>query len=224
MTKSNLNGIIYAQCLLLRPTFLAYGGMILSYWLLSYLGLFSPEIAVAMGQLVMMLSSLALFSMEESSSFQEVWALFPSGREGLVVGRYLFVLGLTAVTTFVTLLLLILWSILGSGEIFSCVLALMLSTLLGLVFLELSLPLLFALGSRQGKPWFFLLVLTPVAFYVMVLPMLDEYLQERMFHQDQVSTLAWMILGIGLGLIGFFPSYLASMKIFQRKSLEERKS
>lgn len=220
MTKRSMNAYLYLQWLLLKPTLLGYGGMLVSYWVLAFFGLFSGEIAIAMGQLVIMLSPLALFSMEESTSFQDVSVLFPSGRVGVVVARYLFALGLTAVSTLVTMVAIIAWGGISGERTFSRMLALMLSTLLGLVFLELSLPILYQLGSKEGKPWFFLLVLTPVAFFVMVLPQLEEYLEQRIFSQDPVTTFAWLLLGIGLALLGFFPSFALSLKIFAHKSLD----
>lgn len=220
MTKSKINSNLYAQWILLKPTLYSYSLMIFSYWILAFFGLFSQEIAIAMGQLVIMLSPLALFSREEACGFPPISALFPQGREGFVTARYLFALALTAVSTLITLLCLLAWQYFTQQSTFSWLLSLLLSTFLGLIFLEISLPILFHLGAKEGKPWFFLLVLTPVALFVMVLPQLDSFLQETVFNQNSVHILAWLALWIGFSFLGFLPSYGKSLKIYENKSID----
>lgn len=220
MTKRRINSNLYSQWLFLKPTILSYSAMIFSYWLLSFLGLFSLEIAVAMGQLVIILSPLSLFAREEDSGFAPVSALFPQGREGYVTARYLFALALTTVSTLIALISFIILSIVTQSSTFSLLLSLLLATLLGLVFLEISLPILFHLGAKDGKPWFFLLVLTPVAIFVMILPQLDSYLQDTIFSQPSLQIFAWLLLWISIAFVGFVPSYIKSLEIFQNKSFD----
>lgn len=219
MTSSKLSTILYSQWLLLKPAVRAYGSILLSYWILAFFGLYSMEIAVSIGQIVIILSPLALFARENSSGFQEYLLLLPKGRFGLVTGRYLFAMFVVSLSTLITFTFLVFWQVMTKNNTLSVILALLLSTSVALLFLEIALPLLYKMGVKQGKPWFFLLVLTPIALLVLFLPEFEPTLLSFIEKEGEIKTLSYFILLVTASLTGLFPSYVVSMKIYEKKSL-----
>lgn len=217
MTKGIINAHLYAQWLTLSPSITAYLGMILAYWFLSFIGLFSHEVAIIMGQLVLMLSPLALFASEKEGGFAEVMLIFPQGREIAVLSRYIFSIALVVFSTLATLISCIFAQTIFQTEIFSWILALLLATLVGFIFLDISLPLLYFYGAEKGKPWVFLFILMPVALGVLFLPSFDLVLQDILLKRDKISLFVILLGGTVIAILGMAPSYFKSQKIYQRK-------
>ncbi len=145
-------------------------------------------VAIAMGQIVPILATLALFRKEEGA----VGPISLGERRQGVLGRYLFAFSLSVGCTLLQLLLLC--ALVEAGQLSGSLFALFLSTLYALVVLEISLPLFYALGASRGKPWFFLLVLVPVALLALVL--YRGLWQERY----SIFVLLQLFLGILLAL------------------------
>lgn len=211
-----INSLLYMQWLHLKPTMTPYCAIVVCYWIFALFGLFSMEMAVATSQMVVILSPLALFSREKTSI--DYIRLLPMEKKTEVTGRYSFALLLILCSTTISLALLSLWQVIWNKNLFSSILALLLSTALALLFLSLALPLLYSVGVSSGKPWFFLMILLPVALFTLHIPFFDQLLEENDILQDGLQSLAKMILLLAVTMVFLGISYHVSIKIHQRKA------
>lgn len=217
MTSSKIYSILYCQWLLLKPSVYAYGGILCSYWVLAFFGLYSMEIAVSLGQIVIILSPLALFSREEETGIYEYLLTLPQGREGGVTARYLFALSATMISTVFTIILVVLWDYLLNKSVLSVLLCLLLSSSFAVIFLDIALPLFYLLGAKKGRPWFYLLVLMPVALVVLFLPWLEPIILSIIGRVGELQTLGYFVIGLTFSLAGLLPSCLISLKIVEKR-------
>lgn len=170
MTKRNINAILYKEYLLLRGNLRRYLGLALAYWLFAFLGLYPLWLAVMMGQLLFILAPISLFSQEEG--LMDTLFLCDKGRYLSILGRFLSGICLCLFATVGNLCALVLWQILGEESITLPLMVLLFSSIWGLLLLCATLPLFFLLGKSRGKPWFFLLVLIPLALCLLWRPWL----------------------------------------------------
>lgn len=206
ITESRIYGILYKEYLLLGGKLASYAKLTLVYWLLSILSVYPLWVAVTLGQMLMIFAPLALFSQE--GSFQEYMIFCPEGRKNCVKGRYMFCLAVTLLSTLVTLLLLTVWCIFA--PITLGFVALFTATSLGLCLLFLALPLFYAFSPKQARPWFFLLILTPLSLFVLNYDIITNSIQSFW----TIPTLCGMILVL---LVAFLLSLDKSQKIYQEK-------
>lgn len=205
--------LLYHQWIHLKPSLSAYGGMLSFYWIFALCGLFSTEMAVSMGQIVIILSPLAIFTREEP--MQSYLMLLPKGRKLAVTGRYVFSLAVVVLTTSATLGILCLWQFVWGKPLFTSLFALFFSTILALFFLALSLPLLYGFGTKASKPWFFLLILLPVALFVLYLPFVDTQRWLAVQLQEGLQSFAKLVLLCAIALALMIPSHWISTKLVQ---------
>ncbi len=218
--KRNIAGIVYSEYIMLKPSLGRYVALLLFYWILSYFGLYSVEIALALGQILLTLCPIALFSLEEEENSWAYFYLVPQGREILVKARYLFALGLSLLVTLVHLLVLVLWQVLLGGKV--PLFVLYLSSMLGIFLLSAFFPLYYNLGGRRSRPWFFLLLLVPLGLLVIFHQYITDGIRTFQEKTGELSLLSLCVALFLLEILLAFFSFRKSLEGIQKQSWQQR--
>lgn len=207
-TNRRIQSLLYKEYLLLKQSLRVYGGLVLLYWIFAKLGIYPPWIAVLMGQIVPILAPLSLFQRENS----DYLAVLPSGRELAVFARYLTALALTMGSfLFNLLILLVLFANNSNNSLELPLITLLFATFMGVFTLDIALPLFYALGSRRGKPWFFLMVLTPVALLALRIQELEQFYS--------ITLVFVLFFGILMGILAGFYSFRVALGYHLEKDI-----
>lgn len=164
MTQSKIFSILYKEYILLETSLHIYGAIFLFYCLLTSFGLYPLSFTLTIGQIVVILSPIALFQKEKT--FQNYIYTLRSGRDCAVVGRYLFSLILTLLISGINLVIITFTSIISENSVTEALNFLFFATIFSELLLSIALPLFYALGEEKARPWFYLLVVTPVALFI----------------------------------------------------------
>lgn len=201
MTNSNYQSIIYKEYLSIKSKLTSYVKLMSFYWLLTTFGLFPLWLAVAMGQVLWILSPLALLSStEEENSVRERF---------FVKARYDLALAFGTISTFLHLLLLIFWQIFSSGNFAFYVLVT--STVFAYWILFITFPIFYLVKNEKGKSWFFLILLTALCIFVMNY----KYITNSIVEFWTVKALSAALLSL---IAGYWISLSLCKKIMQRNN------
>lgn len=205
--------LLYKEYIQLKDSLIGYGKLLLFYWLLAWLGLYPLWVAVSLGQFLLILAPLVLFIQESRENFHHYLYTVPQGPVKMVKSRYLFALFLGAISTQGNLLLLILWQLWLGGDL--PLRALMLSALGGFFLLFISLPLCYHLGGERARPWFYMMVLIPLVFYVLFR---DSIAVRMDFLHDSIQLRLFLTAVVALVILGYF-SYRQSLSLLLEKNM-----
>ncbi|MFI3253008.1 MAG: hypothetical protein R3Y63_01510 [Eubacteriales bacterium] len=158
MKNSNEIGTLYMEYIEIKDKLKTYGKLMAFYWCLACLKIFPLWLAVAMGQILMILAPLGLFTEREEKEEGETW------HRSTVKGRYQFAVALGTLATLVNLMILMVWEIFA--PIHLGFFALITATVLAFFLLFLAVPLFYSMGIKKGKNWFFLFLLTGLSLFV----------------------------------------------------------
>lgn len=219
----------------MKASLWTYGKLMLFYWGLAYLGLYPIWIAVAMGQMLWMMSSLALFAQEETveeipdesdeneTNTKKIITI-PERTTNDVKGRYLFALCISVMGTLGNLGFLLWQDLVLDKDLLLPVLTLFATLALGGLLLDIALPLFYSLGATRGKPWFFLLTLTPVALVALGVFGAKGRGEEIFADINFLRLFAGLLLGVALALaFGIFSCKLSLHLLWQRENIVKNK-
>ncbi len=217
----------------MKASLWTYGKLMLFYWGLAFMGLYPIWIAVAMGQMLWMMSSLALFSQEETVEEKEEHKeekgektrkiiRIPHRTTEDVEGRYLFALCVSLLGTVGNLGFILWQDLVLERDLLVPVFTLFSTLVLGGFLLDITLPLFYSLGSLRGKPWFFLLTLAPVALVALGFFGAKGRGEEIFGDINLFQLFAGLLLGVALALaFGIFSCRLSLHLLWEReKSLQ----
>lgn len=215
MTFSMIIRVIYKEYLLMRPNLRQYGLLLLFYWIGCIFGLYPADFTVAMGQILFIMSTFVLFRREEQGNFRK-YSLF-LGRKESVTARYAFGVSMALFITMVNLIILVFLQIFTKKSTSEPLLALFFSTIGGLFAEFLALPLFYALDSPKAKPWFYLLILTPMTLLVIFYENITEWIDKIWIFGGFLALFFSLSLVLGGVLVLGLFSYQKSVEILVKK-------
>lgn len=217
MTHSRLLGLIYKEYILLRGSMALYGKLMIFYWLLSGLGLYPISMTVGIGQIILIFAPLSLFFQEERFKFQEYLLNLPDDSKNMVKSRYLTICFVTLGVTMLNLLFIVFWQLFTKEYTEKALLSLAVSTIFAILIQSLALPLFYSLPCGKARPWFFLLILTPLSIYVIFRKTITNSISNITAEGGFFALFGGLFLLVALVLQLGFCSYLKSVKIMKMK-------
>ncbi len=214
-----MTGLILKDMLILRKTFRSYGIFLVLYAAMALAGIFPVGAMASVTQIIIMMLPMSAFAIDEHAKWDRYALTFPAGRRAVVGARYLFALVMAAFGALFSLAAILLLSAIqggGWGPLLDNLASLLVSLGMGLVICDFLLPLCFKLGVERARPYMYLIVFAPVVvmFLLMQMEVIDLSAMNAM---DTALLMACFAAVPLLALLGMAPSWLASLRIMEKK-------
>lgn len=218
-----MTGLVLKDLILVKSQAKIYLLLLAFYTVLAITGIYSLAFFSGFSILLMLMLPISIFSLDDSAHWDKYAVALPTGRRGIVGGRYLFALCVMGVA-FSVVAVANAGICLLRGELASlpeALIASLICSLLGLLINCLIMPLAFKFGAEKGRT---ILVLCAVALFFLVF-IGAKFLQEHDFAlpaslENGIS--GWLlyllpVLGFALVAAVLLVSYRISLHIYTKK-------
>ena len=208
-------GFLFKDCYLLKTLGRSFLSILALFLLLTVAGVYPVTTFSSIAVLLLTMLPLSTFSLDEAARWERFAAITPAGRRGVVAAKYLFTLGMTGISLFLTVLVNLFIFILRPGENTIGILSLtsLVCTCMGMLMAGILLPLTFWQGAQKSR--IFLAVIMGGVFSLLMLGLF-------LFQQQGIQPYAFpsiVFLFLGLGPIFFAFSYPVSRRIYAKRAL-----
>ena len=209
-----MTGLILKDILVLRKALKSYALFLVFYFVLALVGLFSVAFITAFVQVIIMILPMSSFAYDEFAKWDRYAMTLPLGRRAVVRAKYCFVLLLVLAAAALAALSCLLLSITQTEPVGENLASGLGALGVGLVAVDLTLPLSYKLGPERARPYLYAIIFIPVLLVVLAARMgwLDGL--DAMPEAAVLSLFGLLAL---LPLLGLPASYLASCRIVERK-------
>ncbi len=226
MVKRQNLALLYKEHLAIRKILRGYLGLFCSYMVCMVLGLLDFVLMLALGQMIPFMVGYALFYQDEKSGFPEVLASYPYGQSAGVSVRYGYTLLWTVVITISFLITFAVVPELCKIELGTTFIWLLGVSSYGLTLCSIIFPITYQYGTTKGKTWYYLIVLTTFAFFLLayryLVAVTSQDTQWNIGHYKE--EMIFRLLGVLLmSLVAFGCSYRGSLQIVGKKSYDYKK-
>ena len=209
-----MTGLVLKDILVLRKSLRTYLLFLIFYFIMALLDLFSIAFITAFVQVIVMILPMSSFAYDEQAKWDRYAMTLPLGRRAVVGAKYIFVVLMILVAAAFALLSCVALSITAAEPVEENLLSGVASLSVGLLAVELTLPLNYKLGAERARPFLFAIIFIPVILIVLAgragwLDGLDQ------LSPDVVLPLLCLIPL--LLLLGLPVSYLISCRIVDQK-------
>lgn len=209
-----MTGLVLKDILVLRKSLRTYLLFLIFYFIMALLDLFSIAFITAFVQVIVMILPMSSFAYDEQAKWDRYAMTLPLGRRAVVGAKYIFVVLMILVAAAFALLSCVALSITTAEPVEENLLSGVASLSVGLLAVELTLPLNYKLGAERARPFLFAIIFIPVILFVLAaragwLDGLDQ------LSPDVVLPLLCLIPL--LLLLGLPVSYLVSCRIVEQK-------
>ncbi|RHR06693.1 ABC-2 transporter permease [Pseudoflavonifractor sp. AF19-9AC] len=209
-----MTGLVLKDILVLRKSLRTYLLFLIFYFIMALLDLFSIAFITAFVQVIVMILPMSSFAYDEQAKWDRYAMTLPLGRRAVVGAKYIFVVLMILVAATFALLSCVALSITAAEPVEENLLSGVASLSVGLLAVELTLPLNYKLGAERARPFLFAIIFIPVILFVLAaragwLDGLDQ------LSPDVVLPLLCLIPL--LLLLGLPVSYLVSCRIVEQK-------
>ena len=209
-----MTGLVLKDILVLRKSLRTYLLFLIFYFIMALLDLFSIAFITAFVQVIVMILPMSSFAYDEQAKWDRYAMTLPLGRRAVVGAKYIFVVLMILVAAAFALLSCVALSITAAEPVEENLLSGVASLSVGLLAVELTLPLNYKLGAERARPFLFAIIFIPVILFVLAtragwLDGLDQ------LSSDVVLPLLCLIPL--LLLLGLPVSYLVSCRIVEQK-------
>lgn len=209
-----MTGLVLKDILVLRKSLRTYLLFLIFYFIMALLDLFSIAFITAFVQVIVMILPMSSFAYDEQAKWDRYAMTLPLGRRAVVGAKYIFVVLMILVAAAFALLSCVALSITAAEPVEENLLSGVASLSVGLLAVELTLPLNYKLGAERARPFLFAIIFIPIILFVLAaragwLDGLDQ------LSPDVVLPLLCLIPL--LLLLGLPVSYLVSCRIVEQK-------
>lgn len=206
-----MTGLILKDILVLRKALKSYVLFLCFYFIMALVGLFSISFITAFVQIIVMILPMSAFAYDEQAKWDRYAVTLPLGRRAVVGARYLFVILMILVAAAFALASCVALSITGAEPVEENLAAGLGALSVGLLSVDLTLPLSYKLGPERARPYLYAIIFIPVILVVLAARMgwLDGI-------PEQSAIMLFALLPV-LPLLGLPVSYLVSCRIVERK-------
>ena len=209
-----MTGLVLKDILVLRKSLKTYLLFLIFYFVMALLGLFSISFIAAFVQIIVMLLPMSSFAYDDLAKWDRYAMTLPLGRRAVVRAKYLFVLLMVLASAAFALLSCAALSITAAEPVAENLAAGVGALSVGLLAVDLTLPLNYKLGPERARPFLYAIIFIPVILIVLAARagLLDGL--------DQISpAMVLPLLGLIplLILLGLPISYLVSCRIVEQK-------
>lgn len=209
-----MTGLILKDFLVLRKTLKTYLLFLIFYLIMALLGLFSISFITAFVQVIVMILPMSSFAYDDLAKWDRYAMALPLGRRAVVRAKYAFVMLMILASAAFALLSCVALSITAAQPVEENLAAGVGALSVGLLAVDLTLPLNYKLGPERARPFLFAIIFLPVLLIV---------LAARAGWLDRLEQLPRSVV---LPLVGLIPllillglpvSYLISCRIVEQK-------
>ena len=209
-----MTGLILKDFLVLRKTLKTYLLFLIFYLIMALLGLFSISFITAFVQVIVMILPMSSFAYDDLAKWDRYAMALPLGRRAVVRAKYAFVMLMILASAAFALLSCVALSITAAQPVEENLAAGVGALSVGLLAVDLTLPLNYKLGPERARP---------ILFAIIFLPVLLIVLAARAGWLDRLEQLPRSVV---LPLVGLIPllillglpvSYLISCRIVEQK-------
>ena len=203
-------GLVWKDILVMRKTLRAYALFLAFYFILAVMGAFDISLVTAMLQVILLMLPISAFAYDEQAKWNRYVLTFPLGRRAVVGARYLFCLLTALFASACGLLICVFTSLMGRSQMEENLATVLASLGVGLLIVDIMLPLCYKLGPERARPYLYAVVFFPI---------IALFLANRLgFHMDlsfldrmpPVSVLGLFALVPLAALAGMWLSWLIS--------------
>lgn len=216
-----MSGLIWKDFLVMRKTLRLYMLFFAGYFLLAILGIFDLSFVTSFSTVITLILPVSIFSYDEINHWERFARALPIGARGLVGARYCFVLLLLGAVSLLSLIAGIVLSLAGSGSLPEGVATLLVSMGIGLLVVDIMLPLNYKMGPERARPYLFAILFLPfIALFLLekagAFQGLDLSFLDRIPPMAAAGCFALFPLA---ALIGLVLSFLVSCRIVENKEV-----
>ena len=209
-----MTGLVLKDILVLRKALKTYLLFLIFYFVMALLDLFSIAFITAFVQVIVMMLPMSSFAYDEQAKWDRYAMALPLGRRTVVRAKYAFVVLMLLAAAAFALLSSVALSITSAEPVEENLAAGVGALSVGLLAVDLTLPLNYKLGAERARPFLFAIIFIPVILFLLAARagLLDGLNQ---ISSDMVLPLLCLIPLIFL--LGLPVSYLISCRIVEHK-------
>lgn len=209
-----MTGLVLKDILVLRKALKTYLLFLIFYFVMALLDLFSIAFITAFVQVIVMMLPMSSFAYDEQAKWDRYAMALPLGRRTVVRAKYAFVVLMLLAAAAFALLSSVALSITSAEPVEENLAAGVGALSVGLLAVDLTLPLNYKLGAERARPFLFAIIFIPVILFLLAARagLLDGLNQ---ISSDMVLPLLCLIPLIFL--LGLPMSYLISCRIVEHK-------
>ena len=209
-----MTGLVLKDILVLRKALKTYLLFLIFYFVMALLDLFSIAFITAFVQVIVMMLPMSSFAYDEQAKWDRYAMALPLGRRTVVRAKYAFVVLMLLAAAAFALLSSVVLSITSAEPVEENLAAGVGALSVGLLAVDLTLPLNYKLGAERARPFLFAIIFIPVILFVLAARagLMDGLNQ---ISSDMVLPLLCLIPLIFL--LGLPVSYLISCRIVEHK-------
>ena len=162
-----MTGLVLKDILVLRKSLRTYLLFLIFYFIMALLDLFSIAFITAFVQVIVMILPMSSFAYDEQAKWDRYAMTLPLGRRAVVGAKYIFVVLMILVAAAFALLSCVALSITAAEPVEENLLSGVASLSVGLLAVELTLPLNYKLGAERARPFLFAIIFIPVILFVL---------------------------------------------------------
>ena len=209
-----MTGLVLKDILVLRTTLKTYLLFLLFYFIMALLDLFSIAFITAFVQVIVMILPMSSFAYDEQAKWDRYAMTLPLGRRAVVRAKYIFVVLMLLAAAAFALLSCVALSITATEPVEENLAAGVGALSVGLLAVELTLPLNYKLGPERARPFLYAIIFIPVILFVLAaragwLDGLDQL--------SPTMVLPLLCLIPLILLLGLPVSYLISCRVVEQK-------
>lgn len=210
-------GLVWKDILVMRKTLRAYALFLAFYFILGVMGAFDISMVTAMLQVILLMLPISAFSYDELAKWNRYAMTFPLGRRAVVGARYLFCLLTALFASACGLLICVFTSLMGRSQLEENLAAVLVSLGVGLIIVDIMLPLCYKLGPERARPYLYVVVFFPIIALFLASKLgfhMDLSFLDRMSATSALGVFALVPL---IALAGTWLSWLVSCRIMADK-------
>ena len=209
-----MTGLVLKDFLVLRKALRTYVLFLIFYLILAIVGLFSISFITAFVQIIVMILPMSSFAYDDLAKWDRYAMTLPLGRRAVVRAKYAFVLLMILVAAAFALLSCVALSITAGQPVEENLAAGVGALSVGLLAVDLTLPLNFKTGPERARPFLYAVVFIPVILIVLAARAgwLDNLEQLPLSVVLPLLCLIPLVILLGLPV-----SYLISCRVVEQK-------
>lgn len=209
-----MTGLVLKDILVLRKTLKTYLLFLLFYFIMALLNLFSIAFITAFVQVIVMILPMSSFAYDDQAKWDRYAMTLPLGRRTVVRAKYAFVVLMLLGAAAFALLSCVALSITGAEPVEENLAAGVGALSVGLLAVELTLPLNYKLGPERARPFLYAIIFIPVILFVLAA---RAGLLDGLDQLSPTMVLPLLCLIPLVLLLGLPVSYLVSCRVVEQK-------
>ena len=209
-----MTGLVLKDFLVLRKALRTYVLFLIFYLILAIVGLFYISFITAFVQIIVMILPMSSFAYDDLAKWDRYAMTLPLGRRAVVRAKYAFVLLMILVAAAFALLSCVALSITAAQPVEENLAAGVGALSVGLLAVDLTLPLNYKMGPERARPFLYAVVFIPVILIVLAARAgwLDNLEQLPLSVVLPLLCLIPLVILLGLPV-----SYLISCRVVEQK-------